>query len=443
MKKLLSMILAIVMVASLVTVFAVSSSAEYTQPTDLTVTLGTAYATAGSTAWVDIYVSAKALDAQGSMLRDWQFVFSGANVHEAGAGESKPYTVLCYPEGSDYGFVNYGKNQIGNTTDSNAYAAESAQVLSKGGVRIASVQFDVPEGSSGEIEVTVSNVDVMHFQDTALTQFDVQPDVQIVPGKIVVVETADGVSEDYEGAGEDYVVPVSNESGRITSMLNADGDPVYTGEFGTLVIPAEIVDFGDGIEDIDSIEALVLHSTALERADATAAAGKGSSSNKLPVYILDRPNGLGTTADAFDSLSSSNKKKVDVQYLLQPVGFTVDGNVATFIAGIAVNDTEFDDVAVGIKFVEAGRTFCTDTTSVCYTVAKDGTVFGTTNADTLAAAEGAVDATAFAYITGASVKGIPAGSYTVEVTFYATTDDVNGNPIVVCGNTVEYTVEIA
>ena len=442
MKKLLSMILAIVMVASLAAVFAVNANAT-DGVSGLTVTLGTAYAEAGTTAWVDVYVKATALPAEYTMLRDWQFIFEGATVHEAGAGEEKSYSVLCYPEGSDYGFVNYGKNQIGNTTDSAAHCAEAAQVLCKGGVRIASVLFDVPAGSTGEIAVTVGTVDVMHFQNDTLTQFDVQPDVTVVAGKIVVVETANGVSAEYEGAGEDYVVPTTSTNGRITSMLNADGDPVFTGEFGTLVVPAAIVDVGDGIEEIESIGAIVLKSTTLERADATAVAGKGSSSNKLPVFILDRPNGLATTPDAFDSISSSNKKKVDVQYLLQPVGFSVEGNVATFIGGIAAEDTDFYDVAVEIKFAAQGRTFCTDTTKICYTVAANGTVFATTNADTLAAAAGAIDATAFAYISGASIKGMPAGDYTAEVTFYATTDDANGTPIVVCGNTVAYDFTIA
>ena len=442
MKKLLSMILAIVMVASLVTVFAVSSSADdYTQPTGLTVTMGTTYATAGSEALVDIYVKADTLDAQGPMLRDWQFVFDGAEV-------SGNYTVACEPfeEGStakDYGFVNFGKNQIGNTCASDAFCTSSAKVLCKGGAYLATVGFTVPAEATGEIEVTISNVDVMHFQDDALTQFDVKPDVTVVPGKIIVVDSVEGTTEEVEGEGEDFVVPSMSEDGktRITDMLNADGDPALTGEFGVLTIPASILNVSDGLDGVDSIEAVILKSTALEDGDAKAVAGFGSKSSKLPVYILDRPNGCATTPEAFDTLSNTNKQKVDVQYLLQPAGFCVIGNTATFFGGIAADDTDFQDVAVSITFAAQGRTFCTDTTKICYTVVSGGVKLATTDEASVGDAE--VDATAFAYISGASVKGMPAGDYTAEVTFYATTEDANGNPIVVCGNTETYEFTIA
>ena len=434
MKKFLSMILATLMVLSLATVFTVASSATEGL-TGLTVTMGTTYAEAGSTAYVDLYISADSLPAAYARLRDWQFAFEGAQV-----GKEPIYNVIKDgAAGLAYAFVNEGTNTIGCTTDVGDYVASAAQITCPGGMYIASIQFIVPEDATGSIEISVAAVNAIDFEDTDVNQYaEKDAEVTFVSGQIIIVDSVKGTSADVEGEGQDYIVPDFDGNIRITSMLNEDGDPALIGEFGTLTIPASILDLADGLDEVEAATAVILKSTSLEDGDAKAVASLGDKNDPLPVYILKRANGIDTTADAFASLSNTNKAKVDVRYLLQAVNaVSVDGSSVYFTGAIAADDLGFDSITLSITFVEEGKTFAAPVDIVYTTVTDCASV----DEDT-ATMQGITYAEGMAYLTGAVVNGVPSGNYTVELTVYGTTADKGGNTVVVCGETITVSVTV-
>ena len=409
----------------------------------LTVSLGTAYGVPGGTASVEIFVSAQSLPYTHEMLRDWQFIFSGASIHQRAQGEAKPYTVLCYPTGSDYGFVNNSKNQVGNTCDHGAYCAVASQVTARGGVWLGTVLFDVPANAEGEITVSIETVNVMHFQDQNGHQFDVKNQITVVAGKIIVLDGVTGYSTPYEGEGEDYVLPTLSADGktRITNALawiDDDEDVAFSGEFGALIVPAAITTNLDSVFDEVDVEKIVLKSTEItDTADIMGVLSKGTSKNPIDVYIHDRPNGLNDTQAVFDGLSSSNKKKVTLHNILEvyPEAI-VDGNTVCFVAGIAVPDTDYEDLTFELDF--GGRVFAQATDKIYTTI----TGYASVN-ETTAATQSIEYVENMTYLTAASVSGVPSGTYDVALTLYGRTQDALGSLITVCSETVTVTVTIA
>ena len=186
MKKILSVFLAVLMTIGMVSVFAISSAAidGVTAPQGLTVKLGTTTVEPGTeVAYLDLCISATALPASYERLRDWQFVFSGAQV----AKSHKYYTV---PADSDvYAFTNLTNNQVGATLAANTYFADAASLTTGDGVKVAEIAFTVPASAKkgDEIEVTVADVDALSFENSSLTPFAAKgADITLVAGKIII-----------------------------------------------------------------------------------------------------------------------------------------------------------------------------------------------------------------------------------------------------------------
>ena len=183
MKKILSVFLAALMALGMVSAFAISSSAA-DEPQGLTLTLGTTTVAPGTeVAKVDLYISATALPANYERLRDWQFVFSGAQVDTAHAFFPVP------ADANVYSFTNVTNNQVGATLAAGDYFATAAGMKAAGGVKIAEIAFKVPStAKNGDtIEVTVSSVDALSFEDSDLTPYAAKSaNITIGPGKIVI-----------------------------------------------------------------------------------------------------------------------------------------------------------------------------------------------------------------------------------------------------------------
>ena len=428
--RILSLVLAIVMVLSMAAVFSIASSADEAAE-GLTVTVGTTYAVPGTTAWVDVYVSAKSIPAGWHHLRNWQFDFEGA----AGVGERD-----CYASAGDkFGFFNENTNTYGFTVDTGYDAGMPEQILALGGWKIASLSFAVPADATGTIAVSVSNVTALGFEeDDYKTPIAVDTDsVALVAGKIVVVPGISAASEYPDDPTGDFVIPTVNAAGeRINSVYNESEDDIaVAGEYGTFIIPACITVGIDDLFDAIEFEELVLKSTAITDAQATTIAKLGSNSDPVQVYIHKRANGGGTTAAAFDSLSNLNKKKVNVMNILASYENTVkvDGNVVSFVGGIVPKaDLDYSKFVLEAKFVQGEnvKVISKETKKIFKTVTGLASTVETT------ASAQSSEYVVGSYIAGLKINGVPAGDYTATFTFYGVTPDVNGNPIYVCSDPV-------
>ena len=110
----------------------------------------------------------------------------------------------------------------------------------------------------------------------------------------------------------------------------------------------------------------------------------------------------------------------------------MNGNAVTVLGYIAPDDLDFSNVTVEVEF-EGVKTKSYTTTAVYTTLAGVATTSSVVNAAT---GEELIDGT---YLTGLTVKGVPAGTYTLKVTLYATALSTNGADEVVCSETVTIT----
>lgn len=406
----------------------------------LTVSLGTAYAAPGGDAKVEVFISAESLPYTHEVLRDWQFRFAGAQINKRDY-DIRTYAIDPSGTGKDYSFINLDTNTAGSTTGVECYTTSAELVTCRGGAYLGTLSFTVPANATGEIEISVAHVDVLRFQDGALNKFDVKSQVTLNPGKIIVLDSVDGCSEVHEGEGEDYILPTFSTDGktRITTSLTEDEEAAFFGEYGVLTIPAAITTAVDSVFDELSrgdVEKIVLKNTMLTASDISGAVSMGTANSPVNVYIHTRPNDMNDTKKSFDSLSSSNKKKVSVHNILEVrPEVIVDGNVVTFVAGIAVPDADYEDLTFELDF--GGRVFAQATTKIYTTI----TGVASTN-ETTAATQSITYADNMTYLTAASVKGVPSGTYDVSLTLYGRTQDALGTLITVCSETVEVTVTV-
>ncbi|MBQ9467532.1 MAG: hypothetical protein IJU52_00820 [Clostridia bacterium] len=414
--RILSLVLAVIMVVSMAAVFSVSSSAE--DEFGVTVTLGNAYVTPDDTvAYLDVYVSADALPEGYDHLRNWEFVFEGANVTEG----SK-----FYVSGDNaFGFTNTESNTIGNSANSGYNVGTLAQVTSRGGWKIASIAFAVSGAAGDEIDVSIATVNALSAEKVivgggeegkdAYEQYKLAEKATVAAGKIYVVEAA--AAEAVVGAGEDLYVPAFVDGKKVT--IDAD---TYTGEFGDVYIAAPITDAFVEVFEADA-ENYVIKNPDFE--DITDLAdGNG-------VYYHKKANGATPIVDAYDGLSAKQKKKVTFfeNILAVKDGAAVAGDEVTFVAGLNVKDLWYDDLTIVVEIAETGKVYEASVKKV-YT-----TLNGIASVDADTATADGIDAVDMAYINGLTLFGVPAGTFTANVTLFGTTDDVSGTPIVVCSDT--------
>ena len=435
--RILSLVLALIMVVSLTAVFAVSSSAE-AEP-ELTVTVGTAYAAPGTTALVEVFVSAKGF-SEDYYLRNWQFTFEGLAL-------SGKDDVEAYVSGGGAFFTeNPDGNFILNSSDSGQNCGTFEELAKFGGFKIATIGFTVPADAEvgTEIALNITKVTGLAMESATNETIDGGKDactVNIAAGKVVVV-SGTGVAGTYVAEGEDYVIPSVNDNGERVTALGGEYDgnddfvSYVSGEYGILTIPASIVSFetedGDNaLEGIDGVEGIVLKNAEADSSLIKSIVDTFGSSAKPPFYYHKSVQGEGI------SFTNAQKKKVTPINLLQVYAEAIPTETGVaFVAGIATKDGDYEgELVLSIKIGE--KTWEYKTKKVCYTLRGLATSKEEVAASTdLAYTEG------ITYLLGAKLNGIPAGDYTAEVTLYALTADALGSAIGVCSETatIEFTV---
>ena len=155
-----------------------------------------------------------------------------------------------------------------------------------------------------------------------------------------------------------------------------------------------------------------------------------------PVIYYYRPaNGIVGTEAYIKSWITENEAEgvIEAKNGLQAsASAKVNGNAVTLLGYIAPDDLDFSNVTVEVEF-EGVKTKSYTTTAVYTTLAGVANTSSVVNAAT---GEELIDGT---YLTGLTVKGVPAGTYTLKVTLYATALSTNGADEVVCSETVTIT----
>ena len=243
-------------------------------------------------------------------------------------------------------------------------------------------------------------------------------------GTITILdEEVGGVAPAKAGSGEDFTV---GDGLRVGSMTKGQK---MTGTFGTLTIPATVTSIVKTSLSSASADAVVLKNTNLDKTSCGAAV---EITPKLYYYQL--ANGLDTTrANIKDYiLNDSENEPVVLNGLQASATAKVNGSAVTVLGYIAPNDLAFTDVTVEVEFVGV-KTKSYTTTAVYTTLTGVATTSSVVNAAT---GEELIDGT---YLTGLTVKGVPAGTYTLKVTLFATAQGTYGANEVVCSETVTIT----
>jgi len=426
--RVLSLVLALIMVVSMAAVFSVSSSAEDAK---INVVVGTAYAAPGTTATVEIFVSATELDETYAQLRNWQFTFSGLAL--SGAEDLKPYVSGKLPSGTE----NLTNNEAMNSSDAGENCGTAEQVLTRGGWCIGTIGFTVPEDAEvgAEIELTITKVTALSFETAELVATDERDNVGIVPGKVVVVSSDEGVADEVVGAGEKYVIPTINAASEYVFDIGEN----VSGEFDTLTIPASVTEtfkLGRKTTKFDNITALtnlVLKGADIDEGelDYIFTLAENASEDGINVFYHQKATKDGTTAAALEALEGEDKEFLNPQNILkaEAQAFPTATGIA-FVGGLTVADFDYEG---GLTIViEAAGKVKEYTSKNIYK-----TVKGVASVDPEKAAAANVPVLeGFEYIFAVNVKGMPSDVGEVKVTVYAYTPDALGTPICVCSDTV-------
>ncbi len=427
-KRVLSSVLAVLMVISLVMVFSVGSFAEEAQ--GVTVALGTTYAEPGSVALVDVYLSATSLpSAHHDYLRAFQFSFTGAKVAASGHN-------FYASDNNAKSFVNVGNNEAGCTSDVGANLGSATQITSQGGMRIASIAFEVPADAAGEIVITV-DAKILGFEEKGDSEAT-RVKAETVAGKIVILDAVGGVSDAKVGSGESYIVPVTNAAGSRVSSIGSMG---MTGSFNVLTIPSNITSLARRSIRSATMNALVLKNAFYAEVDEIIEVADANSDNpKFTIYYHKCANGTDTTASAIEAQRDSISGDLTLKNLMDVVPVAnVKGSSVSFAAGLAIDDFDYSNVYMTTEFVESGRVFTSAKTKNVYR-----SIEGVASVDaTTAAVYGTAAVTNVSCMIGMTVNNVPSGTYAVKVTIYGTTADANGNDIIVCSDTVTMSVTVA
>lgn len=429
-KRILSFALAAFMVVSVLSLLGIGSFAA--ESTGLKITVGNSYAQAGTTAYVDVFVSADSFAGNYNHLRSWQIRFTSSNPDvKISATQDKLYT-------SDGNYMSPNSNVSLTSAFISAGSGKNIgtneQILAKGGMKIGSIAFEIPADATGVITIGVTDqyfdnksglpISTLQFEKVPGTSKNLFEEATWESGTITILdEEVGGVAPAKAGSGEDFTV---GDGLRVGSMTKGQK---MTGTFGTLTIPATVTSIAKPSLNSASADAVVLKNTNLDKTSCGAAV---EITPKLYYYRL--ANGLDTTlANIEDYITNeSTNEPTYINGLQASATAKVNGSAVTVLGYIAPNDLAFSDVTVEVEFVGV-KTKSYTTTAVYTTLAGVATTSSVVNAAT---GEELIDGT---YLTGLTVKGVPAGTYTLKVTLYATALSTNGADEVVCSETVTIT----
>lgn len=429
-KRILSFALAAFMVVSVLSLLGIGSFAA--ESTGLKITVGNSYAQAGTTAYVDVFVSADSFSGNYNYLRAWQIRFTSSNPDvKISATQDKLYT-------SDGNYMGPNSNVSLTSAFISAGSGKNIgtneQILAKGGMKIGSIAFEIPADATGEITIGVTDqyfdnnsglpISTLQFEKVPGTSKNLFEEATWESGTITILdEEVGGVAPAKAGSGEDFTV---GDGLRVGSMAKAQK---MTGTFGTLTIPATVTSIAKPSLSSASAEAVVLKNTNLDKTSCGAAV---EITPKLYYYQL--ANGLDTTrANIEDYITNeSTNEPAYINGLQASATAKVNGSAVTVLGYIAPNDLAFSDVTVEVEFVGV-KTKSYTTTAVYTTLTGVATTSSVVNAAT---GEDLIDGT---YLTGLTVKGVPAGTYTLKVTLYATAQGTYGANEVVCSDVVAIT----
>lgn len=429
-KRILSFALAAFMVVSVLSLLGIGSFAA--ESTGLKITVGNSYAQAGTTAYVDVFVSADSFAGNYNHLRSWQIRFTSSNPDvKISATQDKLYT-------SDGNYMSPNSNVSLTSAFISAGSGKNIgtneQILAKGGMKIGSIAFEIPADATGVITIGVTDqyfdnksglpISTLQFEKVPGTSKNLFEEATWESGTITILdEEVGGVAPAKAGSGEDFTV---GDGLRVGSMTKGQK---MTGTFGTLTIPATVTSIAKPSLSSASADAVVLKNTNLDKTSCGAAV---EITPKLYYYRL--ANGLDTTlANIEDYITNeSTNEPVVLNGLQASATAKVNGSAVTVLGYIAPNDLAFTDVTVEVEFVGV-KTKSYTTTAVYTTLTGVATTSSVVNAAT---GEELIDGT---YLTGLTVKGVPAGTYTLKVTLFATAQGTYGANEVVCSETVTIT----
>ena len=429
-KRILSFALAAFMVVSVLSLLGIGSFAA--ESTGLKITVGNSYAQAGTTAYVDVFVSADSFAGNYNHLRSWQIRFTSSNPDvKISATQDKLYT-------SEGNYMSPNSNVSLTSAFISAGSGKNIgtneQILAKGGMKIGSIAFEIPADATGVITIGVTDqyfdnksglpISTLQFEKVPGTSKNLFEEATWESGTITILdEEVGGVAPAKAGSGEDFTV---GDGLRVGSMTKGQK---MTGTFGTLTIPATVTSIAKPSLNSASADAVVLKNTNLDKTSCGAAV---EITPKLYYYRL--ANGLDTTlANIEDYITNeSTNEPTYINGLQASATAKVNGSAVTVLGYIAPNDLAFSDVTVEVEFVGV-KTKSYTTTAVYTTLTGVATTSSVVNAAT---GEDLIDGT---YLTGLTVKGVPAGTYTLKVTLYATAQGTNGANEVVCSDVVTIT----
>ena len=429
-KRILSFALAAFMVVSVLSLLGIGSFAA--ESTGLKITVGNSYAQAGTTAYVDVFVSADSFAGNYNHLRSWQIRFTSSNPDvKISATQDKLYT-------SDGNYMSPNSNVSLTSAFISAGSGKNIgtneQILAKGGMKIGSIAFEIPADATGKITIGVTDqyfdnnsglpISTLQFEKVPGTSKNLFEEATWESGTITILdEEVGGVAPAKAGSGEDFTV---GDGLRVGSMTKGQK---MTGTFGTLTIPATVTSIAKPSLSSASADAVVLKNTNLDKTSCGAAV---EITPKLYYYRL--ANGLDTTlANIEDYITNeSTNEPTYINGLQASATAKVNGSAVTVLGYIAPNDLAFSDVTVEVEFVGV-KTKSYTTTAVYTTLTGVATTSSVVNAAT---GEELIDGT---YLTGWTVKGVPAGTYTLKVTLFATAQGTYGANEVVCSDVVTIT----
>ncbi|HCH68715.1 MAG TPA: hypothetical protein DEV98_08750 [Clostridiales bacterium] len=418
------------MVVSVLSLLGIGSFAA--ESTGLKITVGNSYAQAGTTAYVDVFVSADSFAGNYNHLRSWQIRFTSSNPDvKISATQDKLYT-------SDGNYMSPNSNVSLTSAFISAGSGKNIgtneQILAKGGMKIGSIAFEIPADATGKITIGVTDqyfdnnsglpISTLQFEKVSGTSKNLFEEATWESGTITILdEEVGGVAPAKAGSGEDFTV---GDGLRVGSMTKGQK---MTGTFGTLTIPATVTSIAKPSLNSASADAVVLKNTNLDKTSCGAAV---EITPKLYYYRL--ANGLDTTlANIEDYITNeSTNEPTYINGLQASATAKVNGSAVTVLGYIAPNDLAFSDVTVEVEFVGV-KTKSYTTTAVYTTLTGVATTSSVVNAAT---GEELIDGT---YLTGLTVKGVPAGTYTLKVTLFATAQGTYGANEVVCSDVVTIT----
>lgn len=408
--RIISCVLAVLMVVSMMTVLAVSSSAEVA---GLKVVVGNAYGVAGETAMVDIYVVASDLGDY-LKLRDWQFVFDGAKV----TGTGNAYVTS---DNDPKAFANTTTNTVGCSTNNGQYVIDKFAALAVGGSKIATIAFDVPAEANADIELTISEVTSLTFE-TAESGNNEAAKAEVVAGKIIPVDSLESNAPAYAGTGADYTIPSFYEGARVTKI--AKGGKL-SGTFGNVNVPATIASVAAaGLTG--TYASFNVKNANLDKASLGALVEKVAEDGVI--FYTKRADGTDTAfASLTDYIENDSTNEPEIANVLAQQ-IVVKENTITVLATIAAPDDEFNSIRLVVTN-ENGKVYEMTTKAVA------GTVEGVASTSFETAEAQGITPVSGAYLAGLKLTNVPEAYHTLTVTVYATTLDGNGNEIVVCSDT--------